>query len=79
MSNPLENSSFRNRAADVDDVNLPMPLSFALKEDDCNYSDDNKGDDDDDADDDEDLPMPLSVALRPHSKKFPLSLQRRKP
>ena len=38
------------------------------------------GEDDDD-DDDEDLPMPLSVALlcALHSKKFPLSLQRRKP
>ena len=48
MSNPLENSSFCNQAADVDDVYFSMPLSFALQEDDCNRSDDIEGDDDDD-------------------------------
>ena len=46
VSKPLENSSFRNQAADDYDVYLPMPLSFALQEDDCNYSDDYKGYDD---------------------------------
>ena len=47
VSNPFENSSFCSQAADDYDVNLPMPLSFALQQDDCNYFDDKEGDDDD--------------------------------